>query len=191
MMDLLFVLNVSNSFMEKPYFYRLYQYNTKLFFIIVGFSGMTLFFNLTGDQVMPFFVWAMFSEIESPKKNYKTYQLTINRKPYDYSARRLQPSIEIIRESLQHYDITTDLGEDPTRHFFQHKLPSYYDNLSPILNRITPSSEQIITYPSWLKRYLSYKLQHPINTLEVKTLELKYVDKARVKLIHSKPLLYD
>ncbi len=177
--------------MEKPYFYRLYQYNTKLFFIIVGFSGMTLFFNLTGDQVMPFFVWAMFSEIESPKKNYKTYQLTINRKPYDYSARRLQPSIEIIRESLQHYDITTDLGEDPTRHFFQHKLPSYYDNLSPILNRITPSSEQIITYPSWLKRYLSYKLQHPINTLEVKTLELKYVDKARVKLIHSKPLLYD
>ena len=66
--------------MEKSYLRKVYEHNKKLFYACMLFISLTLFTNLLGWQVTPFFVWGMYSEKEIEKNDHTIYQTMHNQK---------------------------------------------------------------------------------------------------------------
>src|SRR4051812_8435577 len=75
--------------MKKTFLYRVWLHNKSLCYIMSIFVGLTVFTNLLGDEVTPFFVWGMYSEKEKPVRAVELLQTTINGDTvvniYDYS----------------------------------------------------------------------------------------------------------
>jgi len=64
--------------LKQLYFYKLYQYNRKLFYGIFSFVLITIICNLLGYEATPFFVWGMYSEKEIAPDAYEVQEIIIN-----------------------------------------------------------------------------------------------------------------
>ena len=175
--------------MSKTYFYRLYQYSKTLFTFVLGFSLLTIFFNLMGDEVMPFFVWGMFSEVKTLQETYDVYEIKIDGKHYDYTNLLTDPNRFYITGPLNMYRSMKEKGEAPTRVFFKEKMGNYYTSIAPILEPITNELHQLKDFPAWLKRYLEQSTQKTIRQLEVNILQVRYLKDGNVEILGSKRLL--
>jgi len=64
--------------MRRSFFYRLYLFDKKLFLLVAVFSGLTILCNIKGDEITPFFVWAMYSEKEGTTNRYEIFRIQVN-----------------------------------------------------------------------------------------------------------------
>lgn len=175
--------------MQHTYFYRLYHHSKSLFILIAGFSFFTVFFNLLGDEVTPFFVWGMFSEVKTPQASYEVYEIKLDGQHYDYTNLLTDPNRFYITGPLNLYRSMQAKGEAPTRAFFKEKLPEHYPWVAPFLEPITNTEEDLVAFPAWLKRYLEQSTQQRYQRLEVNILTVHYVDEGRVEILDSKPFI--
>ena len=167
--------------MEKLFLYRVYRYNKKLFYLFLVFAVFTLFCNVTGFEITPFYVWGMYSEKENVPKNYTVYRVTTNDKPVDYSKGYLPANRFFLTSPLSYFSSIQD-STDPTFDFLNRKLKGKYSLLKPYAFKVLNSKQEISKFPDWYRRYLQQTTGEKIKKLKVEVLETSYARDNSIKI---------
>ena len=175
--------------MRDSYFYRLYRHSKLLFVGILCFSLFTIFFNLTGDEVTPFFVWGMFSEVKQPQESYELYEIKLDGEHFDYTNKLIDFNRFYITGPLNMYRAMKAKGEAPTRAFFKEKMGNHYSYVAPVLEPITNDVSQLKDFPAWFKRYVEQSTNKSFQQIQVNLLSVRYAANGQVEIIDSKPFL--
>ncbi|MGN6604805.1 MAG: hypothetical protein ACTHK8_20275, partial [Ginsengibacter sp.] len=116
---------------ERLFLYKVYRHSKKLFFIFLLFTVVTIFCNLTGFEITPFYVWGMYSEKEKPISEYQVYKITADGKQIDYSSGYFPANRFFLTSPLDYYADVSKNGIDPLKYFFQQKLKNEYSLIRP------------------------------------------------------------
>ncbi|MEO8821541.1 MAG: hypothetical protein ABI374_11905 [Ginsengibacter sp.] len=158
--------------MKSFFLYKVYQHSKKLFFFFIIFAVFTLFCNLIGVEVTPFYVWGMYSQKEETPKEYPIFRITANDKLIDYSTGYFPANRFFLLSPLSYYgSIKTD---DPTAIFLKEKLKEKYENLKPYANNVLNSPKEVDKFPGWYKRYVEQTTGEEIKNLKVELLLVSY-----------------
>lgn len=162
--------------MKKTFLYKVWLHNKKLFFVITGFTGLTLFFNLLGDEVTPFFVWGMYSEREPPAATYQVLQTTINDSLIvNGSAGHPSGTLFYLGTPLAYYRrIQENRHTDPVIPFLQSKMGAHYRWIQPLEKKLFNTGPQQQAFLPWYRRYLEEVLGITIHRLKIDIIEVHY-----------------
>ena len=165
--------------MKKTFLYRVYQHNRKLFYLLTVFAVLTVFANLLGDEVTPFFVWGMYSEKEKPVQHVELLKTTINDTAvvncYDYSNGDTR---FYLGSPLSYFKkIKDNNNQDPTISFLQTKLHQQYDLIRPLERSLFNTGPQQQAFLSWYVRYLQQVTSVPVKSLRVEVVHAHYTNK--------------
>ena len=140
------------------------------------FACLTVFFNLLGDEVTPFFVWGMYSEKEKPVQAVELLKTTINQDTvvdvYDYSNGDTR---FYLSSPLAYFKkIKDNNNQDPTITFLQTKLGAHYHNIRPFERSLFNTGPQQQEFLNWYARYLQQVTLIPVNSLRVEVVHAHY-----------------
>ena len=181
--------------MKSTFLYKVWQHNSKLCYIMIAFSALTVCGNLLGDEVTPFFVWGMYSEKEKPVQQYEILKTTMNDSivvnVYDYHTTDTR---FYLSTPLAYYKrIKDNNNEDPTISFLQSKLHSYYDQIRFLERSLFNTGPQQQAFLTWYARYLQQVTNLPVNALRIEVVHAHYsnqnieVDSVRLFSTWKKP----
>jgi hypothetical protein len=164
---------------KKTFLYQVWLHNRKLAYILTAFTVFTVFFNVLGDEVTPFFVWGMYSEKEKPVQQYDILKTTINDStvidPYEhYTA---DTRFYLYTPLAYYKKIKDNNNQDPTISFLQTKLHRHYDNirfLEPSLFNTAPQQQAFL---NWYARYLQQVTHIPVHSLRIEVIKAHYTNK--------------
>lgn len=172
--------------MQQTYFHRLYAHSKTLFWTVVLFCGLTILLTLSGHQITPFFLWAMFSEKEDIRTTHQVIDIRLNGETFNYTKELIDANRHIVTGSIfYYYKIKNNHDTDPTRTFFEEKLGHRYERIRPVLERITNDASQDAAFQAWLHRYLEQSTHREIKTLEVKLQTWAYNDAGQLNLLDT------
>jgi len=169
-------MNIENLFL-----YKVYRYNKKLFFLFLAFTGVTLFCNLTGFEITPFYVWGMYSQKEIPAGSYTIYRISVNDKLLDYSTGYLPANRFFLTSPLSYFETIKD-DNDPTLMFLNHKLVGNYSFIKAFALNVMNSKNDIEKFPEWYKRYLEQTTGEKVKRLTVDVLQVSYTADNSIKI---------
>jgi hypothetical protein len=140
------------------------------------FACLTVFFNLMGDEVTPFFVWGMYSEKEKPVQEVEILKTTINEDTfvniYDHSNGDTR---FYLSTPLAYYKkIKDNNDQDPTITFLQTKLRTHYENIRPFERSLFNTGPQQQEFLNWYARYLQQVTLIPVKSLRVEVVHAHY-----------------
>lgn len=140
------------------------------------FACLTVFFNLMGDEVTPFFVWGMYSEKEKPVQEVEILKTTINEDTfvniYDHSNGDTR---FYLSTPLAYYKkIKDNNDQDPTITFLQTKLRTHYENIRPFERSLFNTGPQQQEFFNWYARYLQQVTLIPVKSLRVEVVHAHY-----------------
>lgn len=170
--------------MKRTFLCKVYQYNRRLFWGMVVFSTLTIFFNLIGDEVTPFFVWGMYSEKEKTVDNYELTKVTIN----DSISSYYPEDRILVPPSISYYKEIKENNIDPTKVFLKRKLGNYYHYISPIVPVLFSEEKQLEKYMPWYKRSIENNTGVKVNNIKIEILKVHYNKKQKV--IHDSTYLF-
>ena len=159
--------------MEKLFLYKVYHFNKKLFILFVGFAILTLFCNLKGFEITPFYVWGMYSEKETAPTEYPVFRIMANGKVVDYSTGYFPANRFFLLSPLSYYADAKTVG-DPLQPFLEKKLKSQYLWIEPYALRVLNSQNEIQQFPAWYERYLQQTTGEKVKSLKVDVIQVSY-----------------
>lgn len=162
--------------MKKTFLYKVWLHDKKLFFVITGFTLLTLFFNLLGDEVTPFFVWGMYSEKEQPATEYQLLKTTINDSlTVDGSSGYASPTLFYMGTPLAYYRrIKENNNTDPVIPFLQSKTGAGYRFIQPLEKKLFNTGPQQQAFLNWYRCYLQQVMGISIHHLKIDIIEVHY-----------------
>jgi hypothetical protein len=164
---------------KKTFLYQVWLYKPKLFYILAAFTTLTVFGNLLGDEVTPFFVWGMYSEKEKPVQQYEILKTTINDSIalniYDYHTTDTR---FYLGTPLAYYKrIKDNNNQDPTISFLQSKLHQHYDQIRFLEPSLFNTGPQQQAFLDWYARYLQQVTMLPVHSLRIEAIKTHYSDR--------------
>ncbi len=167
--------------MENFFLYKVYRYNKKLFFFFLAFAVFTLFCNLAGFEITPFYVWGMYSQKEIAPKEYPVFRIIANGKLVDYSSGYFPANRFFLQSPLAYYAQAKTEG-DPTAVFLEQKLKDKYSFVQPYAPRVLNSGKEISEFPAWYSRYLQQTTGEKVDSLKVDLLQISYQNDGAIKI---------
>jgi|SRR5688572_29088344 len=173
--------NGDNSLLNKfhqSYFFRLYQINRKLFYLVISFVFATIVGNLLGYEATPFFVWGMYSQKEAEPRFYEVQQVVINDSETIDITQGYTPSTRFLLNSpLWYYmDIKRNNGIDPTISFLHGKLKDRYSLIKPYEQVLFNDTGRIRAFMPWYKEYAEEITNTKVHTLKILNTRVYYLD---------------
>lgn len=158
--------------MKNLFFYKLYLFDKRLFFLIAVFCGLSVLCNIKGDEITPFFIWAMYSEKESTTNKYEIFRIQVNdRILIDYTSGYTDNNRFFLSAPLSYYNkIKLNDFKEPTLSFIQKKLGKKYNALQPLAERIYNGNLNTKQFTEWYVRYLQQSIGKPIHNVQVDVL---------------------
>jgi hypothetical protein len=161
---------------KNTFLYHVWHHNKKLCYILTIFTALTVFGNLLGDEVTPFFVWGMYSEKEKPVQHYEILKTTINDtlalNIYDYHTTDTR---FYLGNPLAYYKrIIDNNNQDPTITFLQSKLHSHYNQIRFLEASLFNTKPQQQAFLDWYARYLQQVTILPVNSLRIEAIKTHY-----------------
>jgi len=175
---------------KQLYFFRLYQCNRKLFYVVLSFVLITIVCNLLGYEATPFFVWGMYSEKEVEPRFYEVQQVIINDSERVDLTNGYTPSTRFLMASpLWYYlSIKKNNGTDPTISFLQSKLKNRYSLIKPYEHILFNDTSRINAFIPWYKRYIEEIIKTKVDDLKIMNTMLYYQDE---KLIADTSYIFE
>ena len=148
------------------------------------FAGGTIFTNLLGWQVTPFFVWGMYSEKERDINQYSVYRVTINDSlEVDFTSGLSDGNRFFLTSPLSLYtQIKSNGGNDPTKLFLQDKLKQIFLCVEKTSFKVLNGKKEYELFLPWYKRYLEHTLDMPIRNFTVEIMNVKYDEQNKLKV---------
>ncbi len=139
------------------YFKKLHHHSPFLSYFLGFFTFSSLFFNLSGLQTTPFYVWGMFSETVNVEESPPVYAIICDKDTLDYTSF----ATSNVTRSLLCGAIATDAQllqeqEHPLRKWLKNKLHGKYEYIKPLAETITTDTIAAKkTFQDWLQRYIA------------------------------------
>ena len=169
--------------MKKWFLYRVYKLNKGLFVFFVLFLAGTLFTNLSGWQVTPFFVWGMYSEKEDTSNLHPVLKVTINDSLVINYDRYTDANKFFLTSPLQHYILMKkNNGVDPTEIFLKRKLGENYSAIQGAGKKVLNGAKEYDLFLPWYKRYLEQTTGNKINSYKIELLNAGYTGKNKIEI---------
>src|ERR1700712_3518610 len=155
--------------MKNSFFYKLYLFDKKLFLFILIFSAFTILCNIKGEEVTPFFIWAMYSEKETAINKYDIFRITVNDTTViDYTAGFTDNNRFFLTAPLKYFDrIKKNNFNDPSLSFIRQKLGQHYLAIEPLAKQVFDYKDSYEDFTEWYARYLQQSIKLTVNKLEV------------------------
>ena len=185
--------------MKNLYLYLLKVSKPKLFFVIITFIVIQLFVTLLKIQIIPFFLFGMYSDVFHSQDIYEGIGIEIDGQPFDYME-LVDIHTEMIVSPIRNYKayIDNDSVDPFSKRIFFHplitrieeNLPELYNKrkFKTILYRVTNDKYSINNFKYWLKRYLEASLDRKINNLKIYINSYTY-KKERLVLVSSRKII--
>jgi hypothetical protein len=163
------------ALLKNTYLARVYRYDKKLFGFILAFGGLTVLFNLAGDEITPFFVWGMYSEKIRPPEEYEFLKTTVNDTAFIDTYSGFSDNTRFyLNLPLQYYElIRANKGADPAISFLQQKLGLRYAWVRPLENRLF-NPWPLPQFPAWNGRYLAQTINAPVTAIKIEDIRVHY-----------------
>lgn len=170
--------------MKKSFLSQIFKHNSSLFYAIMLFMSGTIFTNLFGWQITPFFVWGMYSEKEIQKNNYPVYRITVNDSlQVNYTSGFSDGNRFYLTSPLQLYtSIKNNNGADPTAIFLQKKLKEKFSFIEKNFIKIFNGKNEYTLFLPWYKKYLEQTLQMPVHNFTIELLSVRYDAENNLKI---------
>lgn len=174
-LDVISSLNLRDmKWWKQTYLSALWNYDRRLGVMAVVFVASTLFFNLLGDQMAPFFVWGMFSQQNTEQPSYQVLQIMVDEELLDYTCLP-DPQKHLLSNPILKYAAQLEnSGVDPTATFLQSKLGSSFQHLDPLSTVVLNDSTEMEAFPAWVHRYVDYICGRPSKELNVSVVYYSY-----------------
>jgi hypothetical protein len=161
---------------ETLFLYKVYRHSKKLFYLFLLFTVVTIFCNLAGFEMTPFYVWGMYSAKEKEVAEYPVYKITADGKLIDYSSGYFPANRFFLTSPLDYYADVSGIGSDPLQNFLRQKLKNNYFIIAPFEDRILNCANKIDEFPKWYKMYLQKTTGKKINNIKVDVLNVHYTN---------------
>lgn len=155
--------------MKNGFFYKLYLFDKRLFFVIASFSGLTILCNVMGGEVTPFFIWAMYSEKESAINKYEIFKIRVNDSTLiDYTSHYTDNNRLFLSAPLSYYyKIKQNNFKEPALSFIKKKLGEKYTAIQPLAAKLYNGNPDAKQFIEWYVRYLQQSIGKPVYRLDV------------------------
>ncbi len=177
--------------MKNIFFYKLYMFDKRLFFLIAAFSILTVLCNVKGDEITPFFIWAMYSEKENDSNKYEVFRILINDSTLvDYTSGYTDNNRFFLSAPLSYYDkIKRNNFNEPTLTFISAKLGNNYKIIQPLAERIYDDNQNTKQFIDWYVRFLQQSTGQPVRKLEVAVLTCSFTASQQLQTDSSYSLI--
>ena len=177
--------------MKNLFFYKLYKFDRRLFFLIAAFTTLTVLCNIKGVEITPFFIWAMYSEKENDANKYEIFRILINDSTLvDYASGYTDNNRFFLSAPLSYYlKIKRSNFKEPTLSFISNKLGNNYRTVQPLAERIYTSNLHSKQFIDWYIRFLQQSTKHPVRKLEVAVLTCSFNERQQLQTDSSYSLV--
>lgn len=177
--------------LKNPYLYRLYTKSKRWFAVFCIFIVTTFFTHKKGVEITPFFVWGMYSNIDTVKPSYDILEVTINNnEKLRLDQTWAEPYRMMIYTSFDKYSHYADDGNIDSMMFYRKDEPGFIRHWQyTIASRLANKQENILQYPVWLKRYVAHALNKNVATIKVDKITFTYNDKGYATIISKTNLI--
>jgi hypothetical protein len=163
------------ALLKNTYLARVYRNDKKLFGFILAFGGLTVLFNLAGDEITPFFVWGMYSEKIRPPEKYEFLKTTVNDTAFiDTYSGYADNTRFYLNLPLQYYElIRANKGADPAASFLQRKLGTRYAWVQPLEKKLF-NPWPLPQFSGWYRRYLTQIIGTTVSGAKIEAVRVHY-----------------
>lgn len=177
--------------MKNLFLYKLYWFDKRLFFSLVVFSGFTVLCNIRGDEITPFFIWAMYSEKEKVANSYEIFHIQVNDSTVvDYTSGYTDNNRFFLTSPLAYFNkISQNHFAEPTLYFLQKKLGSDYTTLQPLAEKIYNGNLDRDKFIAWYVRYLQQSTGKAVHKLKIDVLISRFAPGSSIQIDSSYSLV--
>jgi len=158
------------------YIVRLFRESKWLFAGIALFCLMQLYFNIKKIHSFPWFVFDMYSKVESIPETVTQTQFFINGQHFNYMKMPFWSGITAVRCTEYYHRMQRKGWVDPNTSNVRKRLaplpPGCRESIYPM---VLTSKEEAERYPSWLMGYLGKYSDQEIKRLEAVQIEYAYL----------------
>ena len=172
--------------MKKWFLYRVYKLNKGLFVFFILFLAGTLFTNLLGWQVTPFFVWGMYSEEESGNYLHPVLKITVNDSAVINYTAYADANKFFLTSPLQEYVVMKkNNGVDPQEAFLKEKAGKNYSLVHMLSDKVFNDSNEYNLFLPWYKRYLEQTMGIKIHSYTIELLKGVYTPSNKIEVVSA------
>lgn len=156
------------------------KYHSKrLFWLIIIISTGSLFTCfVTLNSVWPFFAYSLYAFPEKDKEVYKSVELILNGKIFNFYNELPQPIATCIESSSNHFVF---LKENKNTDPFYYKLTDRGINPPAFLDPVFKHPElSDLEFTTWLKKYIEFNSRQSIKSLKINEVSIQYLPKAKI-----------
>lgn len=170
--------------LRNTYLYLLWLKNKKLFYAVSTIIILTLFTNLTRNEITPFYVWSMYSAKSPQTDTFAIYTMKYNGKEYSAPHTWKDHKRMMFFYPIEYYtSIIDNKGEADAGKMVNGFQKIHLD--PAFTNRIYNTPAQLNGYPIWLKRYLEANEGIKVDSLQVSRQWLMYDNDSKVHSVKS------
>lgn len=170
--------------MKRWFLYRVFKLNKGLFVFFILFLGGTLFTNLLGWQVTPFFVWGMYSEKEDTSNYHPIVKVTVNDRTVINYTRYTDANKFFMTSPIRlNVLLRMNNGADPGEVLLKRKLGQNYSAIQSISEKVLNDPKEYNLFFPWYKRYLAQTTGIKINTCKIQLLNAAYIGNNKIEIV--------
>lgn len=160
---------------QNLYLIRLFRQNKILFSFVVLFIFFQLLFNQKRIHSFPWFVWDMYSRVETLPDTITQTEVLIDGERLDVTKIPIWQEATILHTyKMYNWQKINDYN-DPMNEAVKSRTAIFPDNIySYVAYKINNQKEEIEQYPTWLKSYLEKILHKKINVVELRDVQYIY-----------------
>lgn len=161
--------------MKKWYLFRLYRQNKFLFVAVVLFIFFQGYFNVKRVHSFPWFVWDMYSRIETLPDTITQTELFIDGSRLDITSIPIWEESTVLNTYKMYHWMRKNNYQDPMNEVVKNRTSFLPKKIySFVAYKINNQKNETETYPQWLKSYLENILNRKINNLELRDVQYQY-----------------
>ncbi|MES2431965.1 MAG: hypothetical protein V4556_13610 [Bacteroidota bacterium] len=162
--------------LKNNYLYKLYAKSKLWFAFFCFFILVSIFTHKTGVETTPFFVWGMYSDIDTVRSSYNILEVTINNKEkLRLDQTFAEPYRMMIYTSFDKYAQYVKAGNvDSLMYYRQGETKPIRRIQHFFASHVANTKDDILQYPIWLKKYISQAISKKVETIRVDKVMFTY-----------------
>lgn len=174
---------------SKWYIIRLFQQNKILFFFVCIFIFFQFYFNKKQIHSFPWYVWDMYSRIETKPDTITQTAFYVDGKQLDITSIPIWEESTLLHTFNMYYSIQSNNYKDPIETSVKKRTKYLTLNMQNyIAHQIQNSEAAVRDYPRWLIRYIEKITHKNIKQVDVRKMYYQYQN-GKIKDLQRSELL--
>lgn len=170
---------------QHLYLVRLFRQNKLLFCFVLLFICFQLYFNQKRIHSFPWFVWDMYSRVETMPDTITQTEVFIDGERLDVTKIPIWEEVSVLHTYKMYNWMRINNYNDPMNEVVKNRTKYFPEPVFHfVAYKINNHKDETETYPAWLKQYLEKILYKNIKTVELRDVQYK-CENGKFRDIHN------